>query len=144
RERFNNLILLKTTFPSLLGIFFLLLDFFLSIKGVMMSTSFYNQLLKLNHPQIMGILNVTPDSFSDGGQHNQLEAALRHTEQMIQHGATIIDVGGESTRPGAALVTVEEELQRVIPVIEAIANYFEVWISVDTSKPEVITAAAQA
>lgn len=100
--------------------------------------------LDLTYPQVMGILNVTPDSFSDGGKHNGLDAALRHAEAMISAGATIIDVGGESTRPGAAEVSTEEELERVVPIVELIARYFDVWISVDTSKAEVITASAQA
>ena len=85
--------------------------------------------LDLSHPHVMGILNVTPDSFSDGGTHNSLLDAVKHANLMINAGATIIDVGGESTRPGAAEVSVEEELQRVIPVVEAIAQRFEVWIS---------------
>lgn len=100
--------------------------------------------LDLTYPQVMGILNVTPDSFSDGGKHNGLDAALRHAEAMISAGATIIDVGGESTRPGAAEVSTEEELERVVPIVELIARYFDVWISVDTSKADVITASAQA
>ncbi|AWV43552.1 dihydropteroate synthase [Hafnia alvei] len=100
--------------------------------------------LDLTYPQVMGILNVTPDSFSDGGKHNGLDAALRHAEAMISAGATIIDVGGESTRPGAAEVSTEEELERVVPIVELIARYFDVWISVDTSKAEVITASALA
>ena len=91
----------------------------------------------------MGILNVTPDSFSDGGQHNTLVAALTHANEMINAGATIIDIGGESTRPGAEEVSTEQELERVIPVVEAIAQRFEVWISVDTSKPEVIRESAR-
>lgn len=99
--------------------------------------------LDLSFPHVMGILNVTPDSFSDGGTHNTLVDALTHTNEMVNAGATIIDVGGESTRPGADEVSVEEELQRVIPVVEAIAQRFEVWISVDTSKPEVIREAAR-
>lgn len=99
--------------------------------------------LDLSHPHVMGILNVTPDSFSDGGAHNSLVEAVKHANLMINAGATIIDVGGESTRPGAADVSVEEELQRVIPVVEAIAQRFEVWISVDTSKPEVIRECAR-
>ncbi|HHK6147054.1 TPA: dihydropteroate synthase [Edwardsiella piscicida] len=90
--------------------------------------------LNLNYPQVMGILNVTPDSFSDGGRHNALDAALRHAESMIVAGATIIDVGGESTRPGAAEVSEAEELARVVPVVEALTQRFEVWVSVDTSK----------
>lgn len=100
--------------------------------------------LDLSHPHVMGILNVTPDSFSDGGKHNELIQALTHANEMINAGATIIDVGGESTRPGAAEVSTEQELARVIPVVESIAHRFEVWISVDTSKPEVIREAARA
>lgn len=100
--------------------------------------------LELSHPHVMGILNVTPDSFSDGGQHNTLAEAVKHANAMINAGATIIDVGGESTRPGAAEVSVEEELSRVVPVVEALAQRFEVWVSVDTSKPEVIRESARA
>lgn len=100
--------------------------------------------LDLSHPHVMGILNVTPDSFSDGGAHNSLIEAVKHANLMINAGATIIDIGGESTRPGAAEVSVEEELARVIPVVEAIAQRFEVWISVDTSKAEVIRESARA
>ncbi|WP_154918281.1 dihydropteroate synthase [Klebsiella michiganensis] len=99
--------------------------------------------LDLSHPHVMGILNVTPDSFSDGGTHNTLVEAVKHANLMINAGATIIDIGGESTRPGAADVSVEEELARVIPTVEAIAQRFEVWISVDTSKPEVIHESAR-
>ncbi|KAF6682142.1 MULTISPECIES: dihydropteroate synthase [Pantoea] len=99
--------------------------------------------LDLSFPHVMGILNVTPDSFSDGGKHNALVDALTHTNEMVNAGATIIDVGGESTRPGADEVSVEEELERVIPVIDAIAQRFEVWISVDTSKADVIWEAAR-
>lgn len=100
--------------------------------------------LDLSHPHVMGILNVTPDSFSDDGAHNSLIEAVKHANLMINAGATIIDIGGESTRPGAAEVSVEEELARVIPVVEAIAQRFEVWISVDTSKAEVIRQSARA
>ncbi|AIU87258.1 dihydropteroate synthase [Pectobacterium odoriferum] len=100
--------------------------------------------LDLSCPHIMGILNVTPDSFSDGGKHNKLDTALLHVQEMITAGATLIDIGGESTRPGAADVSTEEELNRVVPVVEAIAKRFDVWISVDTSKPEVMMASAQA
>ena len=100
--------------------------------------------LDLSHPHVMGILNVTPDSFSDDGVHNSLIEAVKHANLMINAGATIIDIGGESTRPGAAEVSVEEELARVIPVVEAIAQRFEVWISVDTSKAEVIRQSARA
>ncbi|WP_158149623.1 dihydropteroate synthase [Pantoea agglomerans] len=99
--------------------------------------------LDLSFPHVMGILNVTPDSFSDGGKHNALVDALTHTNEMVNAGATIIDVGGESTRPGADEVSVEEELERVITVIDAIAQRFEVWISVDTSKADVIREAAR-
>ncbi len=91
-------------------------------------------------PQIMGILNVTPDSFSDGGRHNTLEHAMRAAEKMLSHGALIIDVGGESTRPGAPKVDLETELQRVIPVIEALKKEFNCVVSIDTSKPEVMQA----
>ena len=93
---------------------------------------------------IMGILNVTPDSFSDGGQFVSLDAALAHAEQMISEGADIIDVGGESTRPGGEPVSVDEEIARVVPVIEALANRTEIPISVDTTKSEVARAALDA
>lgn len=98
----------------------------------------------LSHPRVMGILNVTPDSFSDGGRHNSLNDALLHAHALISAGATMIDVGGESTRPGAAEVSEEEEIERVVPVVEAIARRFEVFISVDTSKPGVIRESANA
>ncbi|SQI30256.1 Dihydropteroate synthase [Serratia plymuthica] len=78
--------------------------------------------LDLSHPRVMGILNVTPDSFSDGGRHNTLNQALLHAHALISAGATMIDVGGESTRPGAAEVSEEEEIARVVPVVEAIAG----------------------
>ncbi|MGB2078725.1 MAG: dihydropteroate synthase [Vibrio sp.] len=91
----------------------------------------------------MGILNATPDSFSDGGRYNSVDKALKHAQTMIEQGATMIDVGGESTRPGASEVSVEEELSRVIPVVEAIRQRFDVWISVDTSKAIVMQEAAQ-
>ena len=103
-----------------------------------------DSVLDLSHPHTMGILNMTPDSFSDGGRHNTLVQALTHANEMINAGATIIDIGGESTRPGADEVSTEEELERVIPVVEAIAQRFEVWISVDTSKPDVIRESANA
>ncbi|UYZ83768.1 dihydropteroate synthase [Entomomonas sp. E2T0] len=99
--------------------------------------------LDLTQPQVMGILNITPDSFSDGGSHNNLGAALKHAEAMIEAGASIIDVGGESTRPNAAIVSVQEELDRVAPVVEAINKEFNVVISVDTSTPEVIIESAR-
>ncbi len=109
-----------------------------------MKLSAQGSILDLSHPHVMGILNVTPDSFSDGGRHNQLVDAVRHANEMINAGATIIDVGGESTRPGASEVSTQEELERVIPVVEALAQRFEVWISVDTSKAEVIEESARA
>lgn len=92
----------------------------------------------------MGILNVTPDSFSDGGQFAVVQTALQQIERMLKEGAAIIDVGGESTRPGAADVSVNEELDRVIPVIEKIANQFDTIISIDTSKADVIREAVKA
>jgi dihydropteroate synthase len=99
--------------------------------------------LDLSIPRVMGILNVTPDSFSDGGLHNTKDAAVARALQMITEGATVIDVGGESTRPGAAMVDVDEEIRRVIPVVEALAQH-DVIISIDTSAPEVIRAAVAA
>jgi dihydropteroate synthase len=101
-------------------------------------------LLNLQRPLVMGILNTTPDSFSDGGRFNITSDALHHARLMIAEGADIIDVGGESTRPGAQPVAVEDELQRVIPVIEAIAKQSSVAISIDTSKVEVMRAAVRA
>lgn len=95
-------------------------------------------------PLVMGVLNVTPDSFSDGGQFTQLDLALDHAEQMISQGAAIIDVGGESTRPGASSVSTQQELDRVIPVIEKIAANLDCVISLDSSCPQVMEAAAQA
>ncbi len=92
----------------------------------------------------MGILNVTPDSFSDGGVHNSLIEAVKHANLMINAGATIIDIGGESTRPGRLRLVWKRSLRGVIPVVEAIAQRFEVWISVDTSKAEVIRQSARA
>src|SRR5947207_2924402 len=92
---------------------------------------------------VMGVLNVTPDSFSDGGEFASLNDALAHAEQMINEGADIIDIGGESTRPGSNFVSEEEELCRVIPVIERLAN-LPVPISIDTTKPEVARIALQA
>lgn len=93
---------------------------------------------------IMGILNVTPDSFSDGGKFNHLDATLRHTEEMIREGAAIVDIGGESTRPGHQVITDEEEISRVVPVIEAVKKHFDVPVSIDTYKGAVAEAALQA
>lgn len=102
-----------------------------------------NRVLDLAHPQVMGILNVTPDSFSDGGRFRQRDAALRHAAAMVAAGASLIDVGGESTRPGALQVSSDEELQRVAPVVEAIAAELDVIISVDTSCPQVMRESAR-
>jgi dihydropteroate synthase len=102
------------------------------------------QLLDLSRPRVMGVLNITPDSFSDGGQWLAPEPALQQALRMVEEGAAIIDVGGESTRPGAAPVGVREELQRVIPVIEALREHCAVPVSIDTRKPEVMQAAVQA
>lgn len=95
-------------------------------------------------PLVMGILNVTPDSFSDGGRFNRPEAAIERVLQMITEGADIIDIGGESTRPGAPEISEEEELQRVVPVVEAIRRHNDIPISVDTSKPRVMREAVAA
>jgi len=100
--------------------------------------------LNLKQPQVMGVLNVTPDSFSDGGRFVTPEAALEQARRMVAEGAAIIDVGGESTRPGAVPVSVEEELRRVVPVIEVIAAEMPVVISIDTHKPAVMRAAVAA
>ena len=100
--------------------------------------------LDLSVPRVMGILNVTPDSFSDGGRFDSLETALLHAQKMLDAGADLIDVGGESTRPGAADVGVQEEIDRVVPVIEAIADRFDTVVSIDTSKAEVMKAACKA
>ena len=97
-----------------------------------------------NNPIIMGILNVTPDSFSDGGKWDKIDAALKHTEDMIRDGAKIIDVGGESTRPGYTLISDEEEISRVVPVIEKIKENFDVPISLDTYKTNVARAGVEA
>jgi dihydropteroate synthase len=100
--------------------------------------------MSLDKPRVMGILNVTPDSFSDGSRYDRLDLAVRHAEEMALAGADFIDVGGESTRPGAAEVEVLEELGRVIPVVEHIKRSLDVAISIDTSKPEVMSEAVAA
>ena len=102
--------------------------------------------LDLSQPHIMGILNVTPDSFSDGGQFNVVDKAVAHCQQMIEEGATIIDIGGESTRPNADAVGTAEEMQRVVPVVRAIRQQCgeDIWLSIDTSNPEVMKAAFDA
>ena len=102
-----------------------------------------NKCLDLSFPQIMGILNFTPDSFSDSGQFFSLDKALFQVEKMLKEGATIIDIGGESTRPMAEEVPETEELQRVIPLVEAVRKRFDCWISVDTSKAIVMQEAAK-
>ncbi|HEY0290421.1 MAG TPA: dihydropteroate synthase [Pseudomonas sp.] len=102
-----------------------------------------NRVLDLARTHIMGILNITPDSFSDGGRFAQRDAALRHAEVMVSAGATLIDVGGESTRPGARFVSPVEELERVAPVVEALSRELDVIISVDTSTPAVIRETAR-
>ncbi len=94
--------------------------------------------LNLSRPQVMGILNVTLDSFSDGGRYNQLNKALLHANELISAGAAIIDVGGESTRPGAVEVSEDEEIERIVPIVEALARRFDILISVDTSKAKVM------
>jgi dihydropteroate synthase len=100
--------------------------------------------LRLDRTRVMGIVNVTPDSFSDGGEHATAEAAIAHGLRLAEEGADILDVGGESTRPGADEVSLDEELRRVIPVIEGLARATTLPISVDTSKPEVMRAAVAA
>lgn len=102
-----------------------------------------SRVLDFSRPHVMGILNVTPDSFSDGGRFVNVDAALRHAEAMVAAGATLIDIGGESTRPGARSVSPLEELERVAPVVEAIARELEVIISIDTSTPSVMREAAR-
>jgi len=102
------------------------------------------RILQLDRPRVVGIVNVTPDSFSDGGEHASVEAAVAHGLQLAEEGADALDVGGESTRPGADAVGVEEELRRVIPVIERLARDTSLPISIDTSKPEVMRAAVAA
>lgn len=99
--------------------------------------------LDLSQAHVMGILNVTPDSFSDGGKHNQKDQAVAYALQMMTDGATVIDIGGESTRPGASPVEIEEEIRRVIPVVAELAKH-NVVISIDTSQPEVIREAVKA
>jgi dihydropteroate synthase len=102
------------------------------------------RILRLDVPRVMGVVNVTPDSFSDGGEHASLEDAVAHGLKLAEEGADILDVGGESTRPGAADVPLEEELRRVVPVIRQLARETALPISIDTSKPEVMRAAVEA
>ena len=102
--------------------------------------------LDLSQPHIMGILNVTPDSFSDGGQFTAIDKAIAHCQKMIQEGATVIDIGGESTRPNADIVATSDEIQRVVPVVRAIRQHCgdDIWLSIDTSNPNVMQAAFEA
>ena len=100
-----------------------------------------NKLFEDNRTQIMGILNVTPDSFSDGGKFSEISAALKHAEEMIKDGAVIIDIGGESTRPGYTKISDEEEIDRVAPIIEAVKLNFDIPVSIDTYKSKVAEAA---
>ncbi len=102
------------------------------------------RVLRLDRARVMGIVNVTPDSFSDGGQHDSAEAAVAHGLKLVEEGADLLDIGGESTRPGSAPVPLEEELRRVLPVIEQLAARTAVPISIDTFKPEVMRAAVAA
>ena len=97
-----------------------------------------------NKTYIMGILNVTPDSFSDGGKYNQMDQALLHVEEMIADGADILDIGGESTRPGHTRITDEEEICRIVPVIERIKKEYDIPVSVDTYKSQVAKEALEA
>lgn len=102
------------------------------------------EMIDLDHPVVMGVLNVTPDSFSDGGEFLSVEKAIARAEEMIEEGAGILDIGGESTRPGSTEVAIQEELARVLPVIENIAARFDTPVSIDTSKPEVMSVAVAA
>ena len=97
-----------------------------------------------NKCYIMGILNVTPDSFSDGGKWNNMDSALKHTEEMIKEGASIIDIGGESTRPGHVVISEGEEIERVVPIIERVKKEFDIPVSIDSYKSNVVDAALKA
>ncbi len=114
------------------------------MKEVQSRHYLYEGALNLERPSIMGILNVTPDSFSDGGRFDEPDAGLQQARRMLAEGAAIIDVGGESTRPGAGLVDSEAEIRRVVPVIEALRLESDCLISIDTSKPDVMEAAVAA
>lgn len=105
--------------------------------------TFGTKKIVFNGPKVMGVINATPDSFSDGGKFNKLDAAISRANEMVGLGASFIDVGGESTRPGAEPVSEQEELDRVIPLIEAISNRFDVVVSIDTSKPAVMQHAVE-
>jgi len=114
------------------------------VTGTPVSINCAGQILDLKQPRIMGVLNITPDSFSDGGAWLTVEKAVAHARQMADAGADIIDVGGESTRPGSAPVSAGEEMQRVLPVIEALRASIDVPVSIDTQKPAVMRAAVAA
>ena len=104
----------------------------------------FRRTIQLDRPLVMGILNVTPDSFSDGGRFSSIDAAIRHAEELVNEGADIIDVGGESTRPGSRPVPADEEIRRVVPVIEAVAKWFDTPLSIDTTKSEVASRSIDA
>ena len=100
--------------------------------------------IQIDRPLVMGILNVTPDSFSDGGRFSSIDAAIKHVERLVNEGADIIDIGGESTRPGSRQVSVDDEINRVVPLIEAVARRFDTPLSVDTTKSEVASRSIEA
>lgn len=102
-----------------------------------------NRTLDLSRTQVMGVLNVTPDSFSDGGRFVGRDQALQHAQAMVDAGAALIDIGGESTRPGAAEVSVQQEMDRVLPIVEALAGQVDAALSIDTSTPEVMRESAR-
>jgi dihydropteroate synthase len=116
----------------------------LAAGNALMQLSLPSGMLDLKTTQVMGVLNVTPDSFSDGGAYSDAEAAVERALQMVAEGAALIDIGGESTRPGAAVVSTQEEIDRVVPVIELFSRQSAVPVSLDTSKPEVMRAGVQA
>jgi dihydropteroate synthase len=133
--------------PAICGAFFFrgdIMDYVLSPFTPNMMLQCAGKGLDLHQPRVMGILNVTPDSFSDGGSFFDQGQALEHALQMVEEGAAIIDIGGESTRPGSAEVSIADEIARVVPIIEHLAPRIPVPISIDTSKPEVMQAAVAA
>lgn len=117
--------------------------FVFQILFLQLTSMVFHRLLALNRPLIMGVVNVTPDSFSDGGFYNSPQKAVEHAKKLMDEGADILDIGGESTRPGSQSISVEEELNRVMPVLENLANS-HVAVSIDTSKPEVMKQAINA
>lgn len=108
-----------------------------------MQVRFTNKIVNFSSPQVMGILNLTPDSFYTGGKHCSIESASKETERMISEGATIIDIGGESTNPQAKPISLEEERRRVLPILEALCSQFEVIFSIDTSQPQIMKEAVE-